>query len=78
VQNGATLYSLRSSVTTGMSRANLPHLEMRYLTGHSTSDILNIYTSLDPTGAMNRYFETIKPLLDAIKQRCLAVGILDA
>ena len=36
VNNGATLYTLRSSVTTAMHSDGLPHLEMRYLTGHST------------------------------------------
>jgi integrase len=75
VKNGATLYTLRSSVTTAMHRANLPHLEMRYLTGHTTSDILNEYTSLDPVGAMRRYFDTIRPLLVAIKQRSDDLGL---
>ena len=77
VKNGATLYTLRSSVTTGMHRADLPHLEMRYLTGHTTSDILNIYTSLDPVGAMKRYFSTITPLLVAIAERAAALGLTD-
>jgi hypothetical protein len=58
-----------------MHRANLPHLEMRYLTGHTTSDILNEYTSLDPVAAMQRYFDTIKPLLAAIKQRAEDLGL---
>ena len=75
VKNGATLYTLRSSVTTGMHRANLPHLEMRYLTGHTTRDILNEYTSLDPVGAMRRYFDTISPLLAAIADRARALGL---
>jgi hypothetical protein len=38
---------VRSSVTTAMKGANLPHLEMRYLTGPSTNDILNEYTAPD-------------------------------
>jgi hypothetical protein len=75
VKNGPTLYTLRSSVTTAMHRANLPYLEMRYLTGHTTSDILNEYTSLDPVTAMQRYFDTIKPLLAAIKQRAEDLGL---
>jgi integrase len=68
INNGATIYTLRTSVTTSMSRAKLPHLEMRYLTSHSTSDILNTYTSLDPVGVMQQYFGTIRPLLAAIKE----------
>jgi len=75
VKNGATLYTLRSSVTTTMHRANMPHLEMRYLTGHTTNDILNEYISLDPVGAMKRYFDTISPLLIAISDRCRALDI---
>src|SRR5262249_31640047 len=74
-QNGATLYTLRSSVTTGMHRANLPPLEMRYLTGHSVNDILNDYPSLDPVGAMRRYFDTIRPLLAALADRARALGL---
>lgn len=75
VTSGATLYSLRTSVTTAMHRANLPHLEMRYLTGHATGDILNEYTSLDPVGAMAQYFGTIRPLLAAIELRAGELGL---
>jgi integrase len=77
VKNGATLYALRSSVTTAMHRANLPHLEMRYLTGHAANDILNEYTFLDPVGAMRRYFDTIRPLLSAIQDRAVELETLD-
>jgi hypothetical protein len=72
---GATLYTLRSSVTTAMHRAGLPHLEMRYLTGHSTNDILNTYASLDPVSAMTKYFDSVRPLLSAISVRATAIGI---
>jgi hypothetical protein len=75
IRKGATLYTLRSSVATAMHRANLPHLEMRYLTGHTTSDILNAYTSLDPIGAMARYFESVRPLLEAIQSRAASLGL---
>jgi hypothetical protein len=47
------------------------------LTGHSTNDILNTYTTLDPIGAMQRYFDTIRPLLSAIADRAAAVGLID-
>lgn len=75
IAGGATLYTLRSSVTTAMKDANLPHLEMRYLTSHSTDDILNQYASLETVGAMRRYFETILPLLAAITARASALGL---
>jgi hypothetical protein len=35
IANGATFYTLRTSVTTAMKSAILPHLEMRYQTSHS-------------------------------------------
>lgn len=76
VKNGATLYSLRSSVTTAMKNANLPHLEMRYLTSHSTNDILNEYSTLDPVAAMQRYFDSIRPLLSAITDRAVELGLV--
>src|SRR5262249_33528594 len=75
VANGATLYTLRGSVTEAMHAANLPHLEMRYLTGHSTADILNAYTPLDPIGAMQHYFLSIRSLLDAITERARTLGL---
>ncbi|MBL8797221.1 MAG: hypothetical protein JNM56_25185 [Planctomycetia bacterium] len=75
IKNSATLYSLRSSVTTAMKNANLPHLEMRYLTSHSTNDILNEYATLDPVAAMRQYFDGIRPLLDAIAARAAACGL---
>ena len=61
-----------------MKDANLPHLEMRYLTSHSTDDILNQYASLDPVRAMSLYFDTIRPLLGAIRERGMALGLPDA
>src|SRR5260370_13883527 len=72
IGNGATFYTLRSSVTTAMKCAQLPHLELRYLTSHSTSDILNTYTPLDPAGAMRQYYATIEPLLRALADRAQA------
>jgi Phage integrase family len=69
VGTNATLYALRHSVTQGLKKANIPHLDMLYLTGHSTSNILNEYTPVDPVGAMTKYFSTIGPLLAAIGAR---------
>ena len=76
IKNGATIYTLRSSVTTAMARAKLPHLEMRYLTSHSVKDILNEYTSLDPVSAMQQYFSAIRPLLTTITERAKTLGLL--
>ncbi len=70
-----SLYTLRHSVTGAMKDADLPHLEMRYLTGHSTADILNEYTRVDPVGAMKTYFRTVRPLLGAMTRRAQALGL---
>jgi integrase len=75
VNNGATVYSLRSSVTTAMKNASLPHLELRYLTSHTTNDIINEYVTLDPAAAMAKYFESIRPLLNAIADRSRDLGL---
>jgi integrase len=69
LQTSATLYAMRHSVTKGLKEANIPHLDMLYLTGHSTGNILNVYTPVDPVGAMAKYFSTIRPLLAAIGTR---------
>ena len=68
-------YEIRHSVTTDMHRAGVPILEQRYLTLHGTADILNDYTSLDPKREMEKYFQSIKPLLDAIQHRAEELGL---
>jgi integrase len=75
IRNGATLYSLRHSVTTAMNRAGVPHLELRYVTGHSANDILNEYASLDPVAAMRRYFDSVRPLLGAVAAHSARLGL---
>jgi integrase len=76
VGKGMSLYSLRHSVTTAMHRTpGMPHLELRYLTGHTTRDILSEYVPFDPVGVMRRYFATIQPLLVALTERAKAVGL---
>lgn len=78
VSTAATLYSLRSAVTTAMGRVGMPHLEHRYLTSHTTGDVLNAYVSLDPVGAMRPYFQSVRPLLDAIAARADELGLVAA
>lgn len=72
---GVTLYALRHANTKGLKDAGVPQLEMRYLTAHSTSDILNEYTPLDPVAAMQRYFDSIQPLLKAISARTAELSL---
>jgi hypothetical protein len=69
------LYDLRHHVTQQMKDAGLPHLELRYLTGHACRDILNVYTSVKPGEAMRSYFATIRPLIQAVVTRAGVLGI---
>ena len=71
--DGIRFYDARAAVTTEMNRAGVPELELRYLTGHATGDILNSYVTLDPDGAMAGYFRSIEPLLSAIADRASLV-----
>jgi hypothetical protein len=73
---GVTIYTLRHAVTTAMNRTpGMAHLELTYMTGHATNDILAQYVSLDPHAAMQRYFATIRDLLDAITRRARDLGL---
>ena len=46
--------------------------------GQYVRDILNEYASLDPVRAMRLYFDAIRPLLGAIRERAAALGLADA
>ena len=52
----------------------MPHLESRYLTGHTVNDIMNEYVGLDTEPHMARYYDSISPLLHAIRDRAKALG----
>ncbi|MCA9070369.1 MAG: phage integrase SAM-like domain-containing protein, partial [Planctomycetaceae bacterium] len=62
-------YDLRGSTNTELERAGVSHLVQRYVTGHTTDDILNEYVSLDPRQEMRKYFDAIAPLLEAMSRR---------
>ncbi len=70
-----SLKDARNATTTDMKRCGINLLDLRYLTSHSTADILNAYVTLDPVGAMARYFQTIRPLLQAIQERTGHLGL---
>lgn len=70
------LYDLRHGVTTDMHRAGVRHLELRYMTAHSTTDILNTYVPLDPHGEMAKYARHVRPLFDALLERGHDLGCL--
>jgi integrase len=68
-QKEGRFYDLRGSVNSEMERASVSHLVQRYITGHTTDDILNEYVSLNPCQEMQKYFNAIRSLLDAITER---------
>lgn len=73
----AVPYDLRGAVSTDLQNAGVSHLVQRYVTGHTTSDILNSYVSLKDSvqREMQQYFEFIQPLLAAISRRAGGLGI---
>lgn len=72
------IYDFRHGVTTDMHRAGVRHLELRYMTGHKTSDILNEYVPLDVRGEMQKYADFAKPLFKAMLERGNELGCLVA
>ena len=76
--SGIRPYDLRGAVTTDLKNAGIAHLELRYLTGHSTNDILNEYTGVDPQREMQKHFTACRPLLDAIEKRFGELGLATA
>ena len=62
-------YDLRGSTNTELERAGVSHLVQRYVTGHTTDDILHEYVSLDPHQEMRKHFAAIAPLLEAMSGR---------
>jgi hypothetical protein len=59
-----------------MHSAGLSLLELRYLTGHATRDILNEYTSIEAVRAMRHYFDTVRPLLEAIATQARRLALV--
>ena len=59
----------RDSATHLMERSGMTHLSLRYLTCHSTNDILNTYTGLDIDGEMGKYYAMVPHLVQAIAIR---------
>lgn len=72
----ARYYDLRGSINTELNDAGVSHLAQRYITGHSTSDILNTYVSLDPAVEMQKHFRHIEPLLSATTSRAQELGLV--
>lgn len=72
----ARFYELRGSINTDLNDAGVSHLAQRYVTGHTTKDILNTYVSLDPTCEMQKYFRHMEPLLIAITARSRELGLI--
>ena len=68
-------YDLRGSINTELNQAGVSHLVQRYVTGHTTRDILNEYVTLDPVTEMRKYFAKAEPLLSALAERAGELGL---
>lgn len=78
IDSRITIYRCREIVTTEFERVNMPILARRYLTGHSTGDILNEYTAFgveDLQDAMQLYWDRVQPLLATIAERAAAFNL---
>lgn len=62
-------HDFRGSITQEMKEAGVPFLELRYLTAHAVNDIINVYSGLNPKHEIAKYYDKIRPLLEAIKTR---------
>ncbi|MEX2140542.1 MAG: hypothetical protein WD894_14865 [Pirellulales bacterium] len=69
------LYDLRGAFSTDLKAAGVDYLVQRYVTGHATNDVMNAYSAIDVTRDMERYFNHIRPLLDAMSSRAADLGI---
>jgi hypothetical protein len=75
--HAAPLYDLRDAATTDMKDAGVDTIFRRYVTGHSlTGEILASYETQSLALHMARYFDHVRPLLDAIARRAGEVGII--
>ena len=72
--NHGRFYDLRGSTNTELNTAGVSHLFQLYVTAHKTG-ILGEYATLDPWKEMNKYFESIDPLLTAINRRAEQLGL---
>jgi integrase len=75
ISRAIRFYDLRASCNTEMDRCRVSHFVQRYVTGHTTDDILLEYVSLDLDAEMQKYFEFLAPLLQAIVRRSTALGL---
>jgi hypothetical protein len=71
-------YEMRGAISTELAQAGVSHLVSRYVTGHTTRDIMNEYVTLADClhPQMQRHFDGIKPLIAAIVQRAQWLGLL--
>jgi hypothetical protein len=75
VKKNLSVRDLRHAVSTEMKLAGLSVLELRYFTSHTTNDILNDYIPLDPHGEMKKYFDAVRPLIEALAERSRQLGL---
>lgn len=70
-----TLYDLKHATSQLMKDSGMPHLDLQYLTCHSSGDILNEYTRIDLEKSMAKYLAAIPSLLSALATRVAELGM---
>ncbi len=78
LESNVTLYDCRRAGSTEFEQVNAPMLARRYLTGHSTNDIMAQYTSFTPEDlnrAAAQHWAFAAPLIDAIAHRAGEFGL---
>lgn len=77
MKSAARFYDLKAAISTEMQTAGVSHLVQRYVTGHTTADIVHEYVSLQDSLVpdMRRYFDHAQPLPDALACRAQQLGV---
>lgn len=70
-----TLKDLRHAVTQDFRESGVERLEARFMTGHTTKDILNTYSGLGIDREIAKYFIYVRPLLEVIASKCAEFGL---
>jgi len=73
-----TLKDLRHAVTQDLRDSGVEWLEARFLTGHTTKDILNAYSGLGVDREIKKYFQHARPLLEVVTAKCAEFGLSGA
>lgn len=72
--SGIRVHDTRHAVTQLLYASGVDDRTIRYVTGHTTKDILNEYIALEPRRTLEPFWERIEPLTQAIAERWRELG----